>query len=98
MIISKKIKLLMDAWQTMNNKNIQIEDILKYDSDLYTQLTNLLESLNSDGYIDFSFAISLTIQELKKIDKKEGSYLEKFKYLFVDEYQDINPIQCYHHF
>ena len=32
-------------------------------------------------------------QELKKIDKKEGSYIEKFKYLFVDEYQDINPIQ-----
>lgn len=30
---------------------------------------------------------------MKKIDKKEGSYIEKFKYLFVDEYQDINPIQ-----
>ena len=32
-------------------------------------------------------------KRLKKIDKKEGSYIEKFKYLFVDEYQDINPIQ-----
>lgn len=43
--------------------------------------------------MDFSFAIYLAVQELKKIDKKEGSYIEKFKYLFVDEYQDINPIQ-----
>ena len=49
--------------------------------------------MSADGYMDFSFAIYLAVQELKKIEKKEGSYIEKFKYLFVDEYQDINPIQ-----
>lgn len=89
----KRIKELTDAWQTMNNENILIEEIEKYDRALYEKLLKLSESMNSDGYMDFSFAIKLAVQELKRIDKKEGSYIEKFKYLFVDEYQDINPIQ-----
>lgn len=89
----KRINSLTDAWQTMNNENISLEDIREYNKELFSQLINLSESLNSDGYMDFSFAISLAIQELKKINQKEGSYVEKFKYLFVDEYQDINPMQ-----
>lgn len=89
----KRIKALTDTWQTMNNENISINDIKPYDEDLFGQLVNLWELLNADGYMDFSFATSLAIKELKNIKEKEGSYVEKFKYLFVDEYQDINPIQ-----
>lgn len=89
----KRIKELTDAWQTMNNENINLNDIEQYNPCLYSQLSNLSESLNKDGYMDFSFAVLLAINELDKIEKKENSYLEKFKYLFVDEYQDINPIQ-----
>lgn len=89
----KRIKELTDAWQTMNNENIAIKDIEQYDGVLFGQLSCLSDSMSADGYMDFSFAIYLAVQELKKIDKKEGSYVEKFKYLFVDEYQDINPIQ-----
>lgn len=89
----KRIKELTEAWQTMNNENIALEEIKEYNIELYEQLLKLSESMNSDGYMDFSFSINLAVQELKKIDNKEGSYIEKFKYLFVDEYQDINPIQ-----
>lgn len=89
----KRINALTDAWQTMNNENISLDKIRMYDEELYGQLEKLSESLNSDGYMDFSFSISLAIKELKNITQKEGSYVEKFKYLFVDEYQDINPIQ-----
>ena len=89
----KKIKELAAAWQTMNNENIAMDDIQFVDEELYKQLNQLSNLLESEGYMDFSFAISLAIKELKSITKKEGSYVEKFKYLFVDEYQDINPIQ-----
>ena len=77
----------------MHNENIALSDIEQYDEELFEQLSCLSDSLRADGYMDFSFAIYLAVQELKKIDKKEGSYIEKFKYLFVDEYHDINPIQ-----
>lgn len=89
----KRIKEFTDAWQTMHNENIDLEKIKKYNVDLFERLLCLSESMSKDGYMDFSFAIYLAVQELKKINRKEGSYIEKFKYLFVDEYQDINPIQ-----
>jgi DNA helicase-2/ATP-dependent DNA helicase PcrA len=84
---------LADAWQTMNNENIDLSEIEQHDEKLFNRLTKLGEILDSDGYMDFSFAIRLGVQELKKITDKANSYIAKFKYLFVDEYQDINPIQ-----
>lgn len=84
---------IADAWQTMNNEGIELEAIAEYDMTLYTRLSNLGAILDRDGYMDFSFAIRLGVQELKKITDKENSYIAKYKYLFVDEYQDINPIQ-----
>ena len=84
---------LADAWQTMNNENICLKDIEQYDVTLYDRLTKLEEILVRDGYMDFSFAIRLGVQELKKITNKLYSYIAKYKFLLVDEYQDINPIQ-----
>lgn len=89
----KRIKELTDAWQTMHNENIELKDIEQYDENLFRSLSCLSNLMLTDGYMDFSFAIYLAVQELKKIKEKEGSYIENFKYLFVDEYQDINPIQ-----
>lgn len=84
---------IADAWQTMNNENIDLADIEQYDQTLFNRLTKLGEILDRDGYMDFSFAIRLGVQELKKITDKANSYIAKFKFLLVDEYQDINPIQ-----
>ncbi len=89
----RRIKELTDAWQTLNNENISLDDVEQYDHDLYTKLVNLSENLNAAGYMDFSFAINLAVKEVRKITRKEDSYIAKFKFLFVDEYQDINPIQ-----
>lgn len=89
----KRIKEITDAWQTANNENISFEDIRT----LYPQLGNILLKIQyaflHDGYMDFSYAIRLATEELKKIEKKEGTDIEKYRFLFVDEYQDINPIQ-----
>lgn len=89
----RRIKELADAWQTLNNEDIALDDVKQYDPSLYSQLVSLSENLNADGYMDFSFAINLSVKELKRIKHKKDSYIAKFKYLFVDEYQDINPIQ-----
>lgn len=89
----EKILPLADAWQTMNNENIELADIEQHDKELFQSLSALGKELEHDGYMDFSFAIKLGVKELKKITNKQDSYIAKFKYLFVDEYQDINPIQ-----
>lgn len=88
-----RIKELTEAWQTLNNENISLDDVKKYDVDLYNKLRNLSNALEADGYMDFSFAINLAVKELKAIVDKDNTYISKFKFLFVDEYQDINPIQ-----
>ena len=71
-----RIKEFTDAWQTMHNENIDLKDIEKYDTELFNSLSCLSESMSADGYRDFSFAIYLAVQELKKIEKNEGSYIE----------------------
>lgn len=88
-----RIKDITNAWQTANNENIELSDIQKYDAGLYFQLKALADALLLDGYMDFSYAIKLAVAELKKFPQKEGTCIERYKYLFVDEYQDINPIQ-----
>jgi len=87
------IKDLTAAWQTINNENLSLHDVAQYNPDLYGKLVNMSDKLLHDGYMDFSYAIRLAVDELKKIAMREGSYIEKYKYLLVDEYQDINPIQ-----
>lgn len=88
-----RIKDITEAWQTMHNENINLDDIANYDAELFVRLSCLAKIMNADGYMDFSFAIYLAVEELKKINLKKGSCIEKYKFLFVDEYQDINPIQ-----
>ncbi len=87
------IRDLTAAWQTINNENLCLDDVAQYNPDLYDKLIHMSETLLHDGYMDFSYAIKLAVNELKKISEREGSYIEKYKFLLVDEYQDINPIQ-----
>lgn len=91
--VFNRINSLTKAWQTANNENIEMGDIQPYDNVLYGQLKNLQTSLTKYGYMDFSYAIRLATDELKKIHDKTGTDIEKYQYLLVDEYQDINPIQ-----
>ena len=86
------IKELTAAWQTINNENLSLDDVAKYNSDLHSKLVNLSDRLQQDGYMDFSCAIRLAVNELTKIPAKAGSSIDKYKFLLVGEYQVINPI------
>lgn len=88
-----RITNLANSWQTANNENISLEAICNCEPQLGNQLKNLEKTLRGNGYMDFSYAIRLAAEELKKFKTKENTSIEKYKYLFVDEYQDINPIQ-----
>lgn len=89
----KRIQDLASAWQTINNENISIESIESEDLFLFQLLMRLKDSLNHYGYMDFSYAIRLATEELGNITEAGATNIEKYRYLFVDEYQDINPMQ-----
>lgn len=89
----RRINALTEAWQTLNNENLDLNTIRLYNQELYNQLEKLEALLSKDGYMDFSYSIKLAVNELKKITSKNGTAIEEYRYLFVDEYQDINPIQ-----
>ena len=89
----RTIQELTEAWQTINNENLCLDDVAQYNPGLHDKLVKMSDKLLHDGYMDFSYAIRLAVNELKKITVREGSYIEKYKFLLVDEYQDINPIQ-----
>ena len=49
--------------------------------------------LTRDGYFDFSELLVLTVEELSGNEALRTLVAERTKYLVVDEYQDVNPIQ-----
>lgn len=52
----------------------------------------LTEQKNAKGGLDFSDLEKYTLKILE-IDEVRHTLVEKYKYIFVDEYQDINPVQ-----
>ena len=51
------------------------------------------QMLNRDGYFDFSELLVLAVGELTNNEALRGMVAGRTKYLVVDEYQDVNPIQ-----
>lgn len=49
--------------------------------------------LKEANALDFDDLIMKTVDILKKDDRVRLEYAQKFKYIFVDEYQDVNDIQ-----
>ncbi|MGQ1783880.1 ATP-dependent helicase [Saccharicrinis sp. GN24d3] len=49
--------------------------------------------LNSHSYFDFTSIMTETINQLKNNPDFSAAILSNLKYLIVDEYQDVNPIQ-----
>ena len=46
-----------------------------------------------DSYFDFSAILEIAVAQLSNNDELRGRISERVKYVVVDEYQDVNPIQ-----
>ena len=51
------------------------------------------DTLTQDGYFDFSEMLVMAVEELTKNEALRVRLSDRIKYLVVDEYQDVNPIQ-----
>ena len=51
------------------------------------------DKLNRDGYLDFSEMLIQAVGELSHNEALRARLVDRIKYLVVDEYQDVNPIQ-----
>ena len=58
-----------------------------------TGLSLYRQKLEDDGYLDFSAMLELAVKEIKSSKLLMRRLSERIKYVIVDEYQDVNPIQ-----
>lgn len=86
------VKQVREAWNTLNNEMLDIEDVQSHDPLLGETLIELRSLLHRDKFIDFSYAQRLAIEELENTTQAER-VLSGIKHLMVDEYQDVNPAQ-----
>lgn len=56
-------------------------------------LNDYQQTLHKSSYFDFTTIMTEAIRNLKENDSFKDKVLGKLKYLIVDEYQDVNPIQ-----
>lgn len=87
------ISKVADAWTTMNNELIDAADVSRYDAELGNVLHRLYARLESDQFIDFSFAVRMVVEALQDSHSGAARAVGKLRHLMVDEYQDVNPLQ-----
>lgn len=72
----------------IKNFTVDMDDEVK---DIYEAYQN---HLNKNSALDFDGLILKPAQMLNSNSEFLRQYRERFKYIMVDEYQDINPAQC----
>ena len=104
--IKEKVKKVRDAFKTIQGKfNIDFEtqrEYMKQDELLVKSFTQLLakidevysEAKKDENKLDFNDLEQKMVVLLQDDDIK-GALRAKYKYIFVDECQDVNPIQDY---
>lgn len=87
------IREVSNAWSTANDEALSYDDIVDKDETLGNLLKRIYASLEHDQYIDFSLMIRLAVEELEQNSPIINQSLNHISHIFVDEYQDINPMQ-----
>ncbi|MDQ3964636.1 MAG: ATP-dependent helicase [Actinomycetota bacterium] len=87
------IKEVADAWKTLNDEVLSIEDVKAQDLPLGEVLETLDARLDQDEFIDFSLMIRLAVEALERRDEGAERAVSELAHLMVDEYQDVNPAQ-----
>jgi DNA helicase-2/ATP-dependent DNA helicase PcrA len=87
------IRQISEAWKTVNDEVIPVQEVTKWDQELGDVLAALGDNLARDQFIDFSLMIRLVVDALLRRDDSAERAVAKLSHLMVDEYQDINPSQ-----
>ncbi len=87
------IRQVSDAWKTLNDEMITIQDVMEYDQILGECLNTLNKSLDQSEFIDFSLMIRLVVDALQQNEPRAEQTVSTLRHLLVDEYQDVNPAQ-----
>lgn len=87
------IREVSNAWSTANDEALDYDDIVREDETLGNLLKKIYTNLERDEYIDFSLMIRLAVNELENDSPAINQALHSVRHIFVDEYQDINPMQ-----
>ncbi len=93
-----EIRKMRSIISGFKNKGIQPDDAKdlaeyfeqRFVADLYGDYQDALKKQNA---FDFDDLLSETVELLKLNPDIRGKFQKKFKYAFVDEYQDTNPVQ-----
>ena len=96
-MLRSKIHMIIDSASTTYPFDIK-PTLKKYNMERYTKECNTLIRLyqmkkKKENLVDFNDLMVLFCKYLD--DKKSEEYRKSIKYVFFDEYQDVNPIQNY---
>jgi len=87
------IKQVSEAWKTVNDELIDLDQVRAEDQELGHLLIQLQGGLLSDQYIDFSLMIRNVVDGLRSNNTVAEAAVEDLRHLMCDEYQDVNPCQ-----
>jgi DNA helicase-2/ATP-dependent DNA helicase PcrA len=87
----KTIKGVADAWTTMNDEMLRIEDVEALDPTLGATLRFLSDKMERDQFIDFSLMVRKVVDALGGGRRSET--VDRLRHLLVDEYQDVNTAE-----
>lgn len=87
------IRKVAEAWTSINEELIEIDDVIAGDQALGEVLRNLRALLDRDQFIDFSSMERLVVEALDGANAQAWQAIENLGHLMVDEYQDVNPVQ-----
>ena len=90
-------KSILSKISRLKNSNMTFEDYLMekdYNAKkIYDIMTTYQERLKKSNALDYDDMLYLTVKILKENSSALDTVNERFKYIFVDEYQDTNVIQ-----
>ena len=89
----RRIKGLADAWTTLNNEVLDLNQLSHTDPLLGATLLHLHDQLDASNYLDFSSMVRLIVDQLTTAAPGAIEVTSNIRHLLVDEYQDINPLR-----
>ncbi len=87
------IKAVAEAWTTMNDELLTVDQIMSADSEVGLALQRVGNHMETDQFIDFSFMIRSVVDALREHHAGAERAVADLHHLMVDEYQDVNPAQ-----